>query len=43
VKSLGAVSSTGYDRVIVPVSRALQRLVPYPPLGKNLLAIARKR
>jgi SAM-dependent methyltransferase len=43
VKSLGAVSSTGYDRVIVPVSRALQRLVPHPPLGKNLLAIARKR
>ena len=31
VKSLGAVSSTGYDRVIVPVSRALQRLVPVSP------------
>ena len=42
VKSLGAVSSTGYDRVIVPLSRAVQRLVPHPPVGKNLLAIARR-
>jgi SAM-dependent methyltransferase len=42
VKSLGAVSSTGYDRVIVPFSRAVQRLVPHPPAGKNLLAVARR-
>jgi SAM-dependent methyltransferase len=42
VKSLGSVSSTGYDRVIVPLSRAVQRLVPHPPVGKNLLAIARR-
>jgi SAM-dependent methyltransferase len=42
VKSLGSVSSSGYDRVIVPVSRAVQRLAPHPPLGKNLLAIARR-
>lgn len=42
VQSLGSVSSTGYDRVIVPVSRALQRLAPHPPFGKNLLAIARR-
>lgn len=42
VKTLGSVSSNGYDRVIVPLSRALQRLVPHPPLGKNLLAIARR-
>jgi FkbM family methyltransferase len=42
VKSLGAVSSTGYDRVIVPLSRAVQRLVPHPPAGKNLLAVARR-
>ena len=41
VKSLGTVSSTGYDRVVVPLSRGVQRLVPHPPLGKNLLAIAR--
>jgi hypothetical protein len=42
VKSLGAASSNGYDRVIVPASRAVQRLVPHPPVGKNLLAIARR-
>ena len=42
VKTLGAVSSSGYDRIIVPVSRALQRVVPHPPLGKNVLAIARR-
>ena len=42
VKTLGSVSSNGYDRVIVPVSRAVQRLVPHPPVGKNLLAIARR-
>jgi 2-polyprenyl-3-methyl-5-hydroxy-6-metoxy-1,4-benzoquinol methylase len=42
VKTLGSVSSTGYDRVVVPLSRALQRLAPHPPVGKNLLAIARR-
>jgi glycosyltransferase involved in cell wall biosynthesis len=42
VKSLGSVSSSGYDRVIVPISRAIQRLAPHPPFGKNLLAIARR-
>jgi 2-polyprenyl-3-methyl-5-hydroxy-6-metoxy-1,4-benzoquinol methylase len=42
VKTLGSVSSTGYDRVVVPLSRAVQRLVPHPPAGKNLLAIARR-
>lgn len=42
VKSLGRVSSDGYDRVIVPISRAIQRLAPHPPFGKNLLAIARR-
>ena len=42
VKTLGSVSSNGYDRVIVPISRAVQRLVPDPPFGKNLLAIARR-
>ena len=43
VRSLGTVSSTGYDRVVVPLSRVVQRLVPHPPAGKNLLAIARRR
>jgi len=42
VKSLGQVSAGGYDRVIVPISRAIQRLAPHPPFGKNLLAIARR-
>ena len=42
VKSLGSVSSGGYDKIIVPLSRAVQRLVPDPPFGKNLLAIARR-
>ena len=42
VKTLGSVSSNGYDRVIVPISRAIQRLAPHPPFGKNLLAIARR-
>jgi 2-polyprenyl-3-methyl-5-hydroxy-6-metoxy-1,4-benzoquinol methylase len=33
----------GYDRVVVPLSRQLQRLVlPRPPLGKNVILIARK-
>ena len=42
VKTLDQVSSQGYDRVIVPISRAMQRVAPHPPLGKNLLAIARR-
>ena len=29
--------------MVVPVSKAVQRLVPNPPFGKNLLAIARRR
>jgi SAM-dependent methyltransferase len=32
----------GYDRLLVPVSRGLQRVVPRPPLGKNVVLIARK-
>ena len=42
VKTLGTVSSNAYDRAIVPISRAIQRLAPNPPFGKNLLAIARR-
>jgi len=41
VGRLDRASSTGYDRVIVPLSRALQRLVRRPPRGKNLVAVAR--
>jgi 2-polyprenyl-3-methyl-5-hydroxy-6-metoxy-1,4-benzoquinol methylase len=32
----------GYDRLLVPVSRRLQRAVPHPPLGKNVVMVARK-
>jgi SAM-dependent methyltransferase len=42
VKHLDRASATGYDRVLVPLSRAVQRLVPRPPFGKNLVATARR-
>jgi len=32
-----------YDRLVVPTSRLLQRLIPYPPIGKNVILVARKR
>jgi 2-polyprenyl-3-methyl-5-hydroxy-6-metoxy-1,4-benzoquinol methylase len=32
----------GYDRLLVPVSRRLQQTVPRPPLGKNVVLVARK-
>ena len=32
----------GYDRVIVPASRLLQRVVPGRLIGKNVLLIATK-
>jgi SAM-dependent methyltransferase len=40
----GITGSTtwAYDRLVVPVSRLLQRLVPQPPLGKNVILVARK-
>jgi SAM-dependent methyltransferase len=33
----------GYDRVLVPVSRAIQAVVRRPPVGKNVLLVACKR
>ena len=42
-QSLSAMSSGVFDRVVVPVSKLMQGLVPNPPFGKNLLAIARRR
>jgi 2-polyprenyl-3-methyl-5-hydroxy-6-metoxy-1,4-benzoquinol methylase len=33
----------GYDRLVVPTSRLLQRLVRRPPFGKNVILVARKR
>ena len=31
-----------YDRVLVPASRAVQRILRRPPLGKNVIMVARK-
>lgn len=42
VSRLDRVSSTGYDRVIVPLSRAVQSILRRPPRGKNLVATARR-
>jgi len=42
-QSLSSMSSGVFDRMVVPVSKTVQRLGPNPPLGKNLLAIARRR
>jgi 2-polyprenyl-3-methyl-5-hydroxy-6-metoxy-1,4-benzoquinol methylase len=36
-------SMWGYDRVLVPLSRLVQKVVPTPPLGKNVIAVAVKR
>jgi 2-polyprenyl-3-methyl-5-hydroxy-6-metoxy-1,4-benzoquinol methylase len=33
----------GYDRVVVPLSQLLQRVLVSPPLGKNVILIAVKR
>lgn len=42
VDRLDRVSSAGYDGVVVPLSRALQRVMRTPPFGKNLVATARR-
>jgi SAM-dependent methyltransferase len=42
-QSLDSASAGVYDRIIVPVAKVLQSLVPKPPFGKNLVAIARPR
>ena len=42
-EAISGGSMWGYDRVLVPLSRALQRAVPAPPLGKNVIAVAVKR
>jgi SAM-dependent methyltransferase len=41
--SISGTSIWGYDRVIVPVSRMLQRAAPDRLVGKNVLLIATKR
>jgi SAM-dependent methyltransferase len=40
---IGGTSIWGYDRVIVPVSRLLQRVAPDRLIGKNVLLIATRR
>ncbi|MFM8311887.1 MAG: methyltransferase domain-containing protein [Ilumatobacteraceae bacterium] len=42
VQRLDSGSSALYDRVIVPVSRLLERLLGAPVRGKNLVAVARR-
>jgi SAM-dependent methyltransferase len=32
----------GYDRVLVPLTQLIQRALPHPPFGKNLIAVAVK-
>jgi SAM-dependent methyltransferase len=32
----------GYDRMIVPVSRLIQHVLPHPPAGKNVILVALK-
>ncbi|MEY2582496.1 MAG: hypothetical protein QOE09_2345 [Ilumatobacteraceae bacterium] len=42
-QSLSTMSSGVFDGLVVPISKMVQRVVPNPPFGKNLLAIARRR
>jgi hypothetical protein len=42
VHTLDAGSSALYDRVLVPISRFIQRGVGAPAVGKNLVAVARR-
>ena len=37
----GGGSSAAFDRILVPISRAIQSVVKSPPVGKNLIAVAR--
>ena len=41
----GITGSTmwGYDRLVVPASRVIERLVGAPPIGKNVLLVATRR
>jgi hypothetical protein len=40
--SIGSSTLWGYDRLMVPLSRLGQRLLPNPPFGKNVVLIALK-
>jgi SAM-dependent methyltransferase len=41
--AISGSSMWGYDRVLIPLSRLMQRAVPAPPLGKNVIAVGLKR
>jgi hypothetical protein len=41
-REISGSSLWGYDRVLVPLSRLIQRAVPHPPFGKNVIAVAIK-
>ncbi len=40
VENLGSGSNAAFDRLLVPTSRAIQRVLRHPPFGKNLLLTA---
>jgi SAM-dependent methyltransferase len=40
--AIAGSTTWAYDRLVVPTSRFVQRLLPKPPIGKNLIVIARK-
>jgi len=40
--TISASTLWGYDRLIVPLSRSVQRLVVHPPVGKNVIMVAVK-
>ena len=42
-QSISGSSMWAYDKVLVPLSRLLQWIFPRPPLGKNVIMIARTR
>lgn len=41
--NISSSSLWGYDRVIVPLSRSIQRILRHPPAGKNAILIAFKQ
>jgi SAM-dependent methyltransferase len=42
VETLGKGSNSLFDKVLVPVSKALQAILRHPPFGKNLILVARR-
>jgi hypothetical protein len=40
-QTISGSSMWAYDKVLVPLSRFLQRILPRPPVGKNVIMIAR--